>query len=104
MATVYLATSQKSNSAYLAIDNALAEVENSGNLAVPLHLRNAPTQLMKDLGYSDGYKYAHDFPNHFVKQQFLPDELQDKHFWEAQGSPQEQKMAEWMKYLWGSEK
>ena len=101
MATVYLATSQKSNSAYLAIDNALAEVEQSGNLAVPLHLRNAPTQLMKDLGYSDGYKYAHDFPNHFVKQQFMPDELIGKHFWEAQGSPQEQKMAEWMKYLWG---
>ena len=95
MATVYLATSQKSNSAYLAIDNALAEVENSGNLAVPLHLRNAPTQLMKDLGYSDGYKYAHDYPNHFVKQQFLPDELLGTHFWEAQGSPQEQKMAEW---------
>ena len=102
MATVYLATSQKSNSAYLAIDNALAEVENSGNLAVPLHLRNAPTQLMKDLGYSDGYKYAHDYPNHFVKQQFLPDELLGTHFWEAQGSPQEQKMAEWMKYLWGA--
>ena len=100
LATVYLATSQKSNSAYLAIDNALAEVEHSGNLPVPLHLRNAPTQLMKDLGYSEGYKYAHDFPNHFVKQQFLPDELIGTHFWEAQGSPQEQKMAEWMKFLW----
>ena len=100
MATIYLATSQKSNSAYLAIDKALAEVEHSGNLPVPLHLRNAPTQLMKDLGYSEGYKYAHDFPNHFVKQQFLPDELLGTHFWQAQGSPQEQKMAEWMKYLW----
>ena len=100
LATIYLATSQKSNSAYLAIDTALAEVEKSGNLAVPLHLRNAPTQLMKDLGYSEGYKYAHDFPNHFVKQQFLPDELLGTHFWQAQGSPQEQKMAEWMKYLW----
>ena len=104
MATIYLATSQKSNSAYLAIDNALAEVENSGNLAVPLHLRNAPTQLMKELGYSDGYKYAHDFPNHFVKQQFMPDELLGTHFWEAQGSPQEQKMAEWMKFLWDEDK
>lgn len=104
MATIYLATSQKSNSAYLAIDNALAEVEQSGNLAVPLHLRNAPTQLMKELGYSDGYQYAHDFPNHFVKQQFLPDELVNTRFWEAQGSPQEQKMAEWMKYLWGADK
>lgn len=102
LATVYLATSQKSNSAYLAIDSALAEVEKSGNLAVPLHLRNAPTQLMKDLGYSEGYKYAHDFPNHFVKQQFLPDELIGTHFWQAQGSPQEQKMADWMKHLWES--
>ena len=102
LATVYLATSQKSNSAYLAINSALAEVEKSGNLAVPLHLRNAPTQLMKDLGYSEGYKYAHDFPNHFVKQQFLPDELIGTHFWQAQGSPQEQKMADWMKHLWDS--
>ena len=99
-ATIYLATSQKSNSAYLAIDQALAEVKRSGNLLVPLHLRNAPTQLMEELGYSDGYKYAHDYPNHFVKQQFMPDELQGTHFWTAQGSPQEQKMADWMKYLW----
>lgn len=99
-ATIYLATSQKSNSAYLAIDQALAEVKQSGNLPVPLHLRNAPTQLMEELGYSDGYKYAHDYPNHFVKQQFMPDELQGTHFWTAQGSPQEQKMADWMKFLW----
>ena len=99
-ATIYLATSQKSNSAYLAIDQALAEVKRSGNLPVPLHLRNAPTQLMEELGYSDGYKYAHDYPNHFVKQQFMPDELQGTHFWTAQGSPQEQKMVDWMKYLW----
>ena len=99
-ATIYLATSQKSNSTYLAIDQALAEVKRSGNLPVPLHLRNAPTQLMEELGYSDGYKYAHDYPNHFVKQQFMPDELQGTHFWTAQGSPQEQKMADWMKYLW----
>lgn len=99
-ATVYLATSQKSNSAYLAIDQALAEVKQSGNLPVPLHLRNAPTQLMEELGYSDGYKYAHDYPNHFVKQQFMPDELQGTHFWTPQGSPQEQKMADWMKFLW----
>lgn len=104
MATVYLATSQKSNSAYLAIDAALQAVEKTGNLPVPLHLRNAPTKLMKDLGYSDGYKYAHDYPNHFVKQQFMPDELVGTHFWQAQGSPQEQKMAEWMKFLWESNK
>ena len=100
MATVYLATSQKSNSAYLAINQALELVEKTGNLPVPLHLRNAPTQLMDELGYGDGYKYAHDFPNHFVKQQFMPDALQGTQLWHAQGSPQEQKMAEWMKYLW----
>lgn len=99
-ATIYLATSPKSNSAYLAIDAALAEVERSGNQPVPLHLRNAPTKLMEELGYKEGYKYAHDYPNHFVKQQFLPDELQGKKFWQPQGSPQEQKMAEWMKHLW----
>ncbi len=103
MATVYLATSQKSNSAYLAIDAALAEVRQSGNQPVPLHLRNAPTQLMEELGYGAEYQYAHDFPNHFVKQQFLPDELQGKHFWTPQGSPTEQKMAEWMKFLWNNE-
>ena len=104
MATVYLATSQKSNSAYLAIDAALQAVEKTGNLPVPLHLRNAPTKLMQELGYSDGYKYAHDYPNHFVKQQFMPDGLVGTHFWQAQGSPQEQKMAEWMSFLWKSDK
>ena len=101
-ATIYLATSPKSNSGILAIDEALSVVRETGNLPVPLHLRNAPTSLMKELGYSDGYKYAHDFPNHFVKQQFLPDELVGREFWQAQGSPQEQKMADWMKFLWGS--
>ena len=101
-ATIYLATSPKSNSGILAIDEALSVVRETGNLPVPLHLRNAPTSLMKELGYSDGYKYAHDFPNHFVKQQFMPDELVGREFWQAQGSPQEQKMADWMKFLWGS--
>jgi putative ATPase len=104
MATVYLATSQKSNSAYLAINQALALVEKTGNLPVPLHLRNAPTKLMDELGYGEGYQYAHDFPNHFVKQQFMPDALQETQLWRPQGSPQEQKMAEWMKYLWGENK
>ena len=104
MATVYLATSQKSNSAYLAINQALEVVEQTGNLPVPLHLRNAPTKLMDELGYGEGYQYAHDFPNHFVKQQFMPDALQGMQLWHAQGSPQEQKMADWMKYLWGDEK
>lgn len=104
LATVYLATSQKSNSAYLAIDEALATVEKTGNLPVPLHLRNAPTSLMKDLGYSEGYQYAHDFPNHFVKQQFMPDALQGTTFWHPQGSPQEQRIAEWMNHLWKDDK
>ena len=104
MATVYLATSQKSNSAYLAINQALELVEKTGNLPVPLHLRNAPTKLMDELGYGEGYQYAHDFPNHFVKQQFMPDALQGTKLWQAQGSPQEQKMAEWMKYLWDEKK
>lgn len=104
MATVYLATSQKSNSAYLAINQALQLVEQTGNLPVPLHLRNAPTQLMDELGYGQGYQYAHDFPNHFVKQQFMPDALLGTQLWHAQGSPQEQKMAEWMKFLWENDK
>lgn len=104
MATVYLATSQKSNSAYLAINQALELVEKTGNLPVPLHLRNAPTKLMDELGYGDGYQYAHDFPNHFVKQQFMPDALQGTKLWQAQGSPQEQKMAEWMRFLWDNKK
>lgn len=104
MATIYLATSQKSNSAYMAINHALELVEKTGNLPVPLHLRNAPTKLMDELGYGEGYKYAHDFPNHFVKQQFMPDALQGTKLWHAQGSPQEQKMAEWMKHLWGDDK
>lgn len=79
--TIYLATCRKDNSAYLAIDEALAKVRETGNLPVPLHLRNAPTSLMKDLGYSDGYKYPHDFPGHWVEQQYLPDELVGTIFW-----------------------
>lgn len=103
-ATIYLATSPKSNSSLLAIDEALRVVRQTGNLPVPLHLRNAPTQLMKELGYGEQYKYAHNFPNHFVKQQFMPDEINGKVFWVAQGSPQEQKIDDWMKYLWGKKK
>ena len=79
--TVYLATCKKDNSAYLAIDKALAKVRETGNLPVPLHLRNAPTSLMKELGYADGYKYPHDFPGHWVEQQYLPDELVGTVFW-----------------------
>ncbi len=100
-ATVYLATSPKSNSAYLAVDKALACVRKTGNQPVPLHLRNAPTQLMKSLGYHDGYKYSHDFPNHFVEQQYLPDRLKDERFWLAQHSPNEEKQYQWMLKCWG---
>ncbi len=103
-ATVYLATSQKSNSAYLGINQALEVVKTTGNLPVPLHLRNAPTQLMEELNYGAEYKYAHDYPNHFVKQDFLPEEIKHIQLWQAQGSPAEQKMYEWMKHLWGSDK
>lgn len=102
--TVYLATSPKSNSAYLGIDAAIAEVRRSGNLPVPLHLRNAPTKLMEDIGYGQEYKYAHDYPNHFIEQQYLPDAIRDKQFWVAQGSVNEQRMAEWMQRLWKDRK
>ena len=98
---VYLAVSPKSNSAYLGIDAALAEVQNSGNQPVPLPLRNAPTKLMTSLGYHDGYKYPHDFPGHFIEQQYLPDALIDKRFWHAQHSPQEEKHYQWMVQCWG---
>ena len=100
-ATVYLATSPKSNSAYMGINTALALVEQTGNLPVPLHLRNAPTKLMKELGYSEGYKYAHDYENHFVKQQFLPDELNGTQLWTPQPNAAEEKMKERMQALWG---
>ena len=87
--TVYLATSPKSNSAYLAIDEAFAEVKKSGNLPVPLDIRNAPTNLMKSLGYGKGYKYPHDYPNHYVKQQYLPDALVGTTFWTPQDNEAE---------------
>lgn len=99
--TVYLATSPKSNSAYMAINNALALVRQTGNLPVPLHLRNAPTKLMKELGYAEGYKYAHDYPGHFVRQQFLPDELKDHRIWQPQENAAEARHKERMQALWG---
>lgn len=97
--TVYLATSPKSNSSYLAIDRALEEVRRSGNLPVPLHLRNAPTKLMADLGYHEGYKYAHDFENHYVDQQYLPDGLQGVRFWCPAENPHERKMSDYMNFI-----
>ena len=99
-ATVYLAASPKSNSAYLAIDEALALVERTGNLPVPLHLRNSPTKLMKDLDYGKNYKYSHDYPNHFVEQQFLPDQLQKTSIWKVQDNAAEKKHSEWLRFLW----
>ena len=98
---VYLSTSPKSNSAYLGIDTALGVVRQTGNQPVPLHLRNAPTSLMKDLGYSDGYKYPHDFPGHFTPQQYMPDALQQQRLWHAQHSPAEEKLYERMLNYWG---
>ena len=100
-ATVYLATSPKSNSAYLGVDTALAKVRETGNLSVPLPLRNAPTKLMAELGYHDGYKYPHDYPGHFTAQQYLPDELKDARFWFGQHSAAEEKLNKQMKDCWG---
>ena len=91
---IYLANSPKSNSAYMAIDTALEKVKETGNLPVPLHLRNAPTQLMKELGYHEGYKYAHDYANHYVEQQYLPDGIEGIEFWHPCDNPQEAKMTE----------
>lgn len=91
-ATIYLATSPKSNSAYMAINEAIQCVQQSGNQPVPLHLRNAPTKLMEQLGYHEGYKYPHDYEGHYVDQQYLPDALRDAKFWFPQPNPAEEKM------------
>jgi putative ATPase len=98
---VYLATSPKSNSSYMGIAAALEEVQISGNQPVPLPIRNAPTKLMAELGYHDGYKYAHDYPDNFVVQQYLPDDIKDKRFWHAQHSPSEEKLYQRMIKCWG---
>ena len=100
-ATVYLATSPKSNSAYQGINDALGLVRETGNLPVPLHLRNAPTKLMKQLGYGKDYKYAHAYSGNFVNQQFLPDEVKDCRIWHPQNNAQEVKLKERMQALWG---
>ena len=100
-ATVYLATSPKSNSAYLGVDAALALVKQTGNQPVPLPIRNAPTQLMKELGYHDGYKYPHDYPGHFTVQQYLPDALQHERLWHGQHNPNEEKLYQRMVNYWG---
>ena len=100
-ACVYLATSPKSNSAYCGINDALSLVKETGNQPVPLHLRNAPTKLMSELGYSDGYKYPHDYPGNFATQQYMPDALKDKRLWHAQHTPSEEKLYQQMLKLWG---
>lgn len=99
-ATVYLATSAKSNSAYMGINKALQVVQQTGNEPVPLHLRNAPTKLMEQLGYAKDYKYAHDYEGHFVEQQFLPDNLAGTRLWTPQPNPAEDKLKQRMEFLW----
>ena len=103
-ATIYLATSPKSNSAYNAINAALAFVEQSGNLPVPLHLRNAPTSLMKSLNYGTDYQYPHDFPQHFVAQQYMPETIQGTQFWQAADNSAEERHAAWLSQLWNRSK
>ena len=100
---IYLAASPKSNSAYLAIDEALALVNQTGDAPVPLHLRNAPTKLMKQLGYGKDYQYAHDFPGHFVRQEYMPEQLNHPQLWQPQDTPAEAKLAARMRQLWHPE-
>ncbi|MEM6298466.1 MAG: replication-associated recombination protein A, partial [Bacteroidota bacterium] len=99
-ATIYLATSPKSNASYLAIDEALAKVRETGNLPVPLHLRNAPTKLMKELNYGNNYQYAHNFEGNFVEQDFLPEKIQGEIFYQPQNNPAERKILERLKGWW----
>lgn len=102
--TVYLATSPKSNSAYKAINEALQRVESTGNIPVPLHLRNAPTKLMKELGYGSDYHYAHNYENHFIRDQYLPEQLKGTQFYHPDQNPQEDRIKERMKFLWQDDK
>ncbi|RMG87272.1 MAG: replication-associated recombination protein A, partial [Bacteroidetes bacterium] len=99
-ATIYLATSPKSNSAYLAIKNAQKAVRQTGNLPVPLAIRNAPTKLMKDLGYGENYQYAHDFKDHFTDFEYMPDEVAGTAFWTPAENPAEENIRRRMKALW----
>ena len=103
-ATVYLATSEKSNSAYNGINQALDYVRSTGNLTIPLHLRNAPTQMMRDMGYADGYIYPHDYPQHFAPQDYMPREAQGMKFWVPADNLSEAKAAQRMQIFWGKNK
>lgn len=102
--TTYLASSPKSNAAYLAIDKALGDVKNKPLFNVPLHLRNAPTKLMKDLKYGEEYKYAHDYENHFIEENYLPEELTGKQYYLPTENGQEKKLKDWLKFLWKKKK
>ena len=97
---IHLATAPKSNASYLAINQALKEVEKSANLPVPLHLRNAPTPLAKDLGYGQAYQYPHDYAENFVAQKYLPDELEGTRFFEPGNNPKENRLRSWLKSIW----
>jgi len=97
---LYLATSPKSNAAYMAIEHALKKVQETGNLEIPLHLRNAPTTLMKEMGYGEGYKYAHDYDNHFVDQEFLPERLKGSSFYRPGNNSKENALRDFLKYRW----
>jgi putative ATPase len=103
-ATVYLATSEKSNSAYNGINQALDYVRSTGNLTIPLHLRNAPTQMMRDMGYADGYIYPHDYPQHFAPQDYMPREAQGMRFWVPADNSGEARAAQRMESYWGKKK
>ena len=98
--TVYLATSPKSNASYVAINQAQASVKNTGDLSIPLNLRNAPTKLMKELDYGKGYKYSHDFANNFAEQEFLPEKISGLKLYEPGNNAQENKIRERMKAFW----
>lgn len=99
-ATIYLATSNKSNAAYTAIANAQAEVRHSGNLPVPMHIRNAPTKLMKDLGYNQGYQYSHDYPGNFSRQEYLPDQISGTTFYQPGQNPREAELRRKLQHWW----
>jgi putative ATPase len=97
---IYLATCAKSNSSYTAIESAIRAVKESGDLPVPLHLRNAPTRLMKDLGYHSGYKYAHDYEGNFIPDSFLPDGLESKKFYDPGANPREEEIRKRLSAIW----
>jgi putative ATPase len=97
---VYLATSPKSNASYMAIKQAQETIETTGDLAVPLHLRNSPTRLMKEIGYGKGYQYAHDFENNFADLEFLPDKIKGKKFYDPGENPKEKEIRARLKFLW----